>query len=48
MRHVAFVRYHAAPGIDMMTPEQATAAMSGGVEPVLPTVALMVSASEWL
>lgn len=46
--HVEFVRYQPVPGIDSMTPEQATAAMSSCVEPVLPTVALMIDAAEWM
>ncbi len=46
--HVAFVRYQPVPGIEAMTPEEAEAAMVGGVEPVLSTIALMVSASEWM
>ena len=46
--HVNFVHYHPVPGFEAMTPEQAAAAMFGSIAPVLPTVAFLMSASEWL
>ncbi len=46
--HVDFVRYKPVPDIESMTPEQATAAMSSCVKPVLPTVALMIDAAQWM
>lgn len=46
--HVRFVHYRPLPGFNAMTSEQATAAMSDSVAPVLPTVAFLMSASEWL
>lgn len=46
--HVDFVRYQPVPGIASMTPEEATEAISSCVEPVLPTVALMIDAVQGL
>ncbi len=42
--HVEYVRFTPVPGIDGMDGPQATAAMAGGRDPVLPTVALLISA----
>ncbi len=41
--HVAFIRYIGIPGIETMDPATAEGAMAGCTEPVLPTLANIVS-----
>ena len=42
--HVEFIRYIGVAGIEGMTPAQAEGALAGCIEPILPTMAILVSA----